>query len=205
MKSWEIEKMFNKETSSKKRVARGVFNRASRRGYVGSVRTQVDFLKGKEKKAYMNNSEVRVYNMYEDINNVPKVEEIKKMDKFEGCKLLTELKKLHSSASLQRYWGFNNSSSVYQLYYRFGVMEDPKIKRREEKARNKALKKSNSRRNIQKIEAPQIEIPVNKNVFKIEFAGSYSKEDVEQRVLNVCGTMIEGKKYRVQFSLAEEE
>lgn len=126
MKSYEIERLFNKEIVDKKRVGRGIYNRASRRGYTGAVRTQVDYLKGKEKKLYMNNGEVKVSNMYKDINNVPQAKEIMEMEYDKANKLLTEIKKLHTGSALKTYWGFSNSSSVYHLYYKFGVMEKPK-------------------------------------------------------------------------------
>jgi hypothetical protein len=51
-------------TTSKKNLS-GVRGRASRTGRKGAIMTPVDFLRGKAKKEYMQNSEVRVYNMYE--------------------------------------------------------------------------------------------------------------------------------------------
>lgn len=60
----EAELAFN-STTSKKNLS-GVRGRASRTGRKGAVMTPVDYLRGKEKKAYMKNSEVRVYNMYDN-------------------------------------------------------------------------------------------------------------------------------------------
>lgn len=60
----EAEQVFS-STTSKKNLS-GVRGRASRTGRKGAVMTPVDFLKGRAKKEYMQNSEVRVYNMYEE-------------------------------------------------------------------------------------------------------------------------------------------
>lgn len=60
----EAELVFS-STTSKKNLS-GVRGRASRTGRKGPVMTPVDFLRGREKKAYMKNSEVKVYNMYDE-------------------------------------------------------------------------------------------------------------------------------------------
>ncbi|MBS4008794.1 MAG: hypothetical protein KGZ45_10300 [Clostridium sp.] len=60
----EAEQVFN-ATTSKKNLS-GVRGRASRTGRKGPVMTPVDFLHGKAKKEYMQNSEVIRYNMYEN-------------------------------------------------------------------------------------------------------------------------------------------
>jgi hypothetical protein len=60
----EAEQVFS-STTSKKNLS-GVRGRASRTGRKGAVMTPVDFLRGKEKREYMKNSEVRVYNMYDE-------------------------------------------------------------------------------------------------------------------------------------------
>lgn len=60
----EAEIVFN-STTSKKNLS-GVRGRASRTGRRGAVKTPVDFLRGKAKKEYMKNSEVIVYNMYDE-------------------------------------------------------------------------------------------------------------------------------------------
>lgn len=62
-----IEALLFKDTLDKKRTARGAFNRASRRkGFKGGVLTPVDYLKGKEKREYMNNGKVVTYYMVEN-------------------------------------------------------------------------------------------------------------------------------------------
>jgi hypothetical protein len=60
----EAEQVFS-STTSKKNLS-GVRGRASRTGRKGAVMTPVDFLRGRAKKEYMQNSEVKVYNMYDE-------------------------------------------------------------------------------------------------------------------------------------------
>jgi hypothetical protein len=60
----EAEQAFT-STTSKKNLS-GVRGRASRTGRKGAVMTPVDFLRGRARKEYMQNSEVRTYNMYEE-------------------------------------------------------------------------------------------------------------------------------------------
>lgn len=64
----DIGKLFIEDCISKKLISKGVHNRAARRkGFRGKVMFPVDLLKGKEKKAYMGNSDVVTYNLYDNI------------------------------------------------------------------------------------------------------------------------------------------
>jgi hypothetical protein len=60
----DAEQLFYASTSKKN--LSGVRGRASRTGRNGPVMTPVDFLTGKAKKDYMKNSEVILYNMYDN-------------------------------------------------------------------------------------------------------------------------------------------
>jgi len=53
----------------------------------------VDLLKGKEKKAYMGNSDVVTYNLYD---NIMPYDDFKKLDKDEKRKVLSEYLKRYS-------------------------------------------------------------------------------------------------------------
>ncbi|MCW3489674.1 hypothetical protein [Dethiobacter alkaliphilus] len=82
----EAEQAFS-STTSKKNLS-GVRGRASRTGRKGAVMTPVDFLRGKDKKAYMQNSEVKVYNMYEE--KVMPYEEFKELPIEKQVVLMTK-------------------------------------------------------------------------------------------------------------------
>lgn len=67
------------------------------------VRTTVDILKGVEKRRYEQPSEVIVRNMYqEDINNIPKLNEINVTPRF-----LDSIRKFHSDKTLAKYFGMS--------------------------------------------------------------------------------------------------
>ncbi|MDW7650056.1 MAG: hypothetical protein SCK29_05390 [Bacillota bacterium] len=82
----EAEQAFT-STTSKKNLS-GVRGRASRTGRKGAVMTPVDFLRGKDKKEYMKNSEVRVYNMYDE--QVLPYEEFKELPVDKQVVLMTK-------------------------------------------------------------------------------------------------------------------
>ena len=74
-----VKAMFNNEIRDKKRTARGIHNRASRRGIRGGVRTPVDYLTGDDKKKYMGNGKVVSYYMvdnWEDFINLAKENQV---------------------------------------------------------------------------------------------------------------------------------
>lgn len=82
----EAEQAFT-ATTSKKNLS-GVRGRASRTGRKGAIMTPVDFLRGKARKEYMQNSEVRVYNMYE--SKVIPYEEFKELPIEKQVVLMTK-------------------------------------------------------------------------------------------------------------------
>ena len=77
-----IEKIFMDDIRQKKRTARGVYGRASRRGYIkGGVKTQWDYMTRKEKNKL--NGDVKVYNMYEKYNEIESVPQIREIERME--------------------------------------------------------------------------------------------------------------------------
>jgi hypothetical protein len=101
----DIEYLLKEEIRDKKRTGTGVFSRASRRGYTGAVRTQVDYLKGKAKKEYMGNGEITVSNMYDTISNIPSLSELRDMDKEVAKGIVTYARSKHKMKELTKHWG----------------------------------------------------------------------------------------------------
>lgn len=218
----DIEYIFRSDSIEKKRVGVGVYNRASRRGYVGTVRTQVDYLKGKAKKEYMGNGEIKVYNFYDDIRNLPTREQFGIMEPEKAKKILEYVKEKHTIATIAKKWGCVGGT-VYTTLYKYGVMEEP-LSAKERKAKSlkgKAKKTSlgttvasevavtqetNEREEyIAELEGKLKELePAKKEGFTIELKGVFSREEVEARVLNILGTTVEGKNYSVSLSIKEE-
>lgn len=81
----DAEQLFYASTSKKN--LSGVRGRASRTGRTGPVMTPVDFLTGKAKKDYMKNSEVILYNMYD--NRIIPYEEFKTLPVEKQVALMT--------------------------------------------------------------------------------------------------------------------
>lgn len=128
MKSYEIERMFNSESYGKKKIGRGVYNRASRKGFIrGGVKTQYDYMSTKERKKL--NGEIRVSNMYSDLSNLPTLEEIKKMDKEKGHNILSTARENNTSKAIMEKLGIS-SGSLYGLYDKFNVYY-PKRKKKQ--------------------------------------------------------------------------
>lgn len=116
-----IERLFYQDSYGKKKVGRGIHNRASRKGYIKHFRMPSDYLSRKEKRQL--NGKVKVYNMYDylkDPKKVPNARQIKEMSLEEGKGVLTYLKKHYTSSKLQKMLVIS-SGSLYNLYDRFGV------------------------------------------------------------------------------------
>lgn len=123
MKDWDndIESIFTNDSRSKKRIGSNVTKRASRRGYIrGGVRTQSDFLTPKQRKAL--NGEVRVRSMYEDINKLPKWEELMAMPDEKQKEIFKKAKENQTGSKLQKYWSVS-SGKLYGYYAKYNLYE----------------------------------------------------------------------------------
>lgn len=272
-KNNNIELILKKDSMEKKRTGIGVFSRASRRGYTGAVKTQVDFLKGKAKKEYMGNGVVKVSNIYDNIDKIPTIEELTKMPIPKARAILKYIKEKHTNRILKEKWNCGDSS-VYMYYYRYGVVTPPASykgivynddgtpvifkhpnlldqnnhkKATKSKSKAKSVsdnKKADEKPYVGKVEEEQVIAPVieqsdistdtqkeienykkllekseqyinelktklltiekeNQNGFKICLNGSFEKVDIENRILNILNTTVEGKRYQLLFQLTE--
>lgn len=117
----DVERMLREDSRDKKKVGRGVFNRASRRGYLrGGLKTQVDFMTAKERKKL--NGKVTVSNMYEkykDLKNCD-LQEILNHENNEVKNILTFIKANHTSKATAERFGVS-SGKLYSLFNKYGV------------------------------------------------------------------------------------
>lgn len=117
----DIERLLMEENREKKRTASGVFHRASRLGYIrGGIKTQVDYLKGKEKKKYMGNGEVMESNIYDDVKNLPTLAELESMNPEKAKHILTRAKMNNSARAIHEQLKVSNGK-LYSLFDKFGV------------------------------------------------------------------------------------
>lgn len=123
MNKVNVERLFNSEVRSKKRIASGVHHRASRRGYIkGGVKTQSDFMTKKEINKL--SGEVKVYNMYDKYNiieNVPSINEIESLPEKERINLFKFLKLTYTNKVLQQHWNISSGSLYNKIYKKYGL------------------------------------------------------------------------------------
>lgn len=132
--SKEIEKIFYQEVREKKRIGYGAYHNSGRRGGGNKgvrTKTRVDYLKGKEKKEYTKGGVIKMSNVYDDIKNLPNLEELKVMD-FEKAKhIIGVAKKNFKNAELLKHWDIKTSSSLYSsIYYKYGIVEKKSLSER---------------------------------------------------------------------------
>ena len=218
--------MFNQECREKKRIGSNISKRASRLGFVrGGIKTQYDFLTAKERKNL--NGEVRVRFMYSEIGSVPKLDDIKRMDESKAKNTLSMVKHNFTCKQLTEHWGIS-SGKMYGVFEKYGVHQ-----KKEENRRPRGVKKDNKvdeaiiettvetkEENKDHNELKDVILELQKTIecmrnekvesknftqsgFKVEFAGEYNKEEVENRLLSISGVMVEGKQYKVQIVLEE--
>ncbi len=75
-----------------------------------------------EKKLKELASEVEVYNMYDDIKNVPQIDEIYKMGQASAKKLLETVRSKHKLKDLLEHWG-TTQHQLYQKLYPWAKVE----------------------------------------------------------------------------------
>ena len=85
------------------------------------VLTEVDYLRGKAKKNYINGGIVTMFNMYDDIKNVPSYDEIFKMDYETGRNLILAIKEKHSVKDLVKHFGVSDFKMYHHLYPKFDI------------------------------------------------------------------------------------
>jgi len=122
-----IEKMFYDEVRDKKRTARGSFHNSGRRGGgtkgVSSVKTPSDVLKYSDKQAYkeyIKPGGITMSNVYDNIDNIPTVSEIKDKDFAAGQVIVKAAKSSHKMKDLSKHWGLSGYS-LYKLFDDFEI------------------------------------------------------------------------------------
>lgn len=115
-----IKKVYSDEIREKKQAASGCRGKKGKRGYVGKLMFPSDFMSRKERKEYMKASEVRVGNIYEDINKVPSFEEFQQMEFNKRKGLLVLLRELHTNRTVWEYWKIPQTR-YYSLLREHGI------------------------------------------------------------------------------------
>ena len=191
------EKMFEKDSREKKRIARGASARASRKkGFKGGVKTPSDFMTKKQIREMSGKVKVsNIYDKYKNLENLPDKQTMLQMSKnpdtIEELRMILETAKtVHSSHTIAKHIKMS-SGTLYCVYERVGVAYN-KSKRVTKQKVVSELKE----------EVTPIEVkPINQ--FTINMKGTYSKEDIENRILALTNLMLDDSTYEFEMILKE--
>lgn len=117
-----IQRIFEDDVRDKKRTGTGVFSRASRRGYVGKMRTPYDGVKYKAKKEYMGNGKVVTYNMFEE--QIVELDTFENFDKARQKELLELYREKFTTEEIKKTWRMN-TYAFYNLLKKLGIQVKP--------------------------------------------------------------------------------
>lgn len=117
-----IESMLVRDCIEKKKAGRGVYSRASRsRGFRGGVLFPSDLLSAKEKREYKKATKAEVYNMYDDIKNIPSLKELEEMPHDTARKIIETARSKHMVKDLSEHWGIGRTSVYSKVFSPYGV------------------------------------------------------------------------------------
>lgn len=184
----------------------------------------IDCMKGKAKKAYMNNGKVVCSNMYDQIENVPALEEVLKMEKKSLKNFLITVKGKHTSKALQKHWSVS-SGKLYDLYNqndvptkkRTGGRSKQEDQGQKEAALTLVKNKEEQQQQQQQPAAPAEVIQINRIIdyvpdeeesegLKLKyFKPSATGEKISNKILTFIANLDKETKYKVKFIIEEVE
>lgn len=131
----DIEFILKEDSRDKRRAANGAFHNSGRRGGgtkgIKGVKTTVDLLKANDKKAYkqyIQGGKIIMSSVYDDIKNIPPIEEIKKKDYEAAATVVKAAREKHTLKPLAKHWGVS-TYAVYKLYDLYNVEYKRNIKK----------------------------------------------------------------------------
>ena len=124
-----FEKEFYKEVAEKKRIARGIHNRASRgKGFKGPVRFPSDVLRGNDKKEYCKPGEVICV-------KIPKRDDMESVELQDRATMAVELLKVYDYGTISKVWGMTEQDTKQYLTR---IVDQAAVEQREQEAAAKA-------------------------------------------------------------------
>lgn len=192
------EKLFEKDSREKKRIARGASARASRKkGFKGGVKTPSDFMTKKQIREMSGKVKVsNIYDKYKNLENLPNKQTMLQMSKnpdtIEELRMILETAKtVHTTHAIAKYMKMS-SGTLYCVYERVCVAYN----------KSKRVTKQKVVPKLKEEEVTPIEVkPINQ--FTINMKGTYSKEDIENRILALTNLMLDDSTYEFEMILKE--
>lgn len=180
-------------TTSKKNLS-GVRGRASRTGRKGPVMTPVDFLRGRAKKEYMKNSEVRVYNMYEE--KVIPYDEFKELPVEKQVVLMTKWRDEIGTNNIIKDMKISRKKFYSEVLKSLGIETKPRGRRpkREEEDGNQRQEEE------QNLSYPNF---VEEGSFLIVFNGRYNGQAAANRLARLSRLLDADCDYEVTVEVRE--
>ena len=193
------EKLFEKDSKYKKRIARGASARASRKkGFKGGMKTPTDFMTKKQIREMSGEVKVsNIYDKYKDVSNLPDSKILiamrKDPNKKEELKLmLTAAKSCNSTSAIRKATGIS-SGTLYNIYDLVGIEYN-------KGAITNLTKNKIQTKSVQQAVSEEIK---PKNSFTIHIDGIYSKQDIEDRILSLTSLMLDTSNYKFELTLKE--
>jgi hypothetical protein len=196
----EAELVFHSTTS--KKLLSGVRGRASRTGRTGPVRTPVDFLRGKAKKEYMQNSEVKVYNMYE--NRVLPYEEFKELPIEKQVVLMTKWREEIGTNNIIRDMKVSRKKFYNEILKNLGIETKPRGRHTkntdaETKKDDKMTVGANTEAAVELLTANDIPQPS----FSLAIGGLFDGHNAANRLARLSRMLEPEAKYELKVEIRE--
>jgi hypothetical protein len=179
----EAEQIFYASTSKKN--LSGVRGRASRTGRTGAVMTPVDFLKGKAKKDYMKNSEVILYNMYD--NQIIPYDEFKTLPVEKQVALMTRWREEIGTNNIIKELRISRKKFYDEVLKTLGIETKPR---------------GSGRRQTKKGENTLSETIIQP-VFMIVAEGNYLGRSLAAKMAGLAGALDSDSEYAVKIEVRE--
>ena len=217
MRKSEIEIMLEIENREKRRTSSGARHNSGRRGggtrgVTGAMRFPSDLLKSSDKKAYKEYTKpggIIMSNVYDDINNVPSVAELKAKDFDASRSIVVAAKASHKIKDLISHWGVS-SGGVYKVfdYYEIKYPKRPKkISNAEKPALSKVLEDQakvleEARTSKEVMYTPAVLVEAED--FQLKYIKKSVKgNEAELRINNYMNILIPNKKYDIKLVIRE--
>lgn len=179
----EAEQLFYASTSKKN--LSGVRGRASRTGRTGAVMTPVDFLKGKAKKDYMKNSEVILYNMYD--NQIIPYDEFKTLPVEKQVALMTRWREEIGTNNIIKELRISRKKFYDEVLKTLGIETKPR---------------GSGRRQPKKVETALSETIIQP-VFMIVAEGNYLGRSLAAKMAGLAGALDSDSEYAIKIEIRE--
>lgn len=197
----EAEQAFT-ATTSKKNLS-GVRGRASRTGRKGAIMTPVDFLRGKAKKEYMQNSEVRVYNMYE--SKVIPYDEFKELPVEKQVVLMTKWREEIGTNNIIKDLKISRKKFYSDVLTSLGIETKPRgNSRRLREAKQNSESESSNQQIIDVYSIDQDEVDTGSNEsFSLTLNGSYNGQTLANKISRLAKVIDFNDEYEVRIQVRQ--